>query len=72
MFSKRVVKEDMLETASDPELTERVRQDFGECSAHIRSNNRQGLRPDRNHQEPLQIQTKNKTDDNHKINRYRI
>ena len=43
MFSKRVVKEDLLETASNPELTERVRQDFGECSAQIRSNNRQGL-----------------------------
>ena len=50
MFSKQVVKEDLLETASDPELTERVRQDFGECSAQIRSNNRQGLRPDRNRQ----------------------
>ena len=26
MFSKRVVKEDLLETASDPEITERNRQ----------------------------------------------
>ena len=35
MFSKRVVKEDLLETASDPEITERVRQDFG--SVRLRS-----------------------------------
>ena len=71
MFSKRVVKEYLLETASYPELTVRERQDFGECSAQIRSNNRQGLRPDRTAR-TLQKQTNNKTDDNHKINRYRI
>ena len=35
MFSKRVVKEDLLETASDPEITERWDRDFGECSAQI-------------------------------------
>ena len=36
MYSKRVVKEGILETASDPEITERVRQDIGECSAQIK------------------------------------
>ena len=37
LFSKRVLKEDLLETLSDPEITEGCRRDFRECSAHIKS-----------------------------------
>ena len=42
MFSQRVVKEDLLETASDPEITERWGRDFGECSAQIVNKHRHG------------------------------
>ena len=60
MFSKRVLKEDLLETVSDPEITEGCRRDFRECSAHIKSKHKHDTQTRQVQGPPERCKTKHK------------